>query len=92
MSRQQRAGRVLICILSEWMVVGDTTLIHRTGSFPPLSSRLAMFLTLFKMAIPELFLYFEEEQVRYVDVGLSWVRTLFAKEMWLGNVMRLWGE
>lgn len=57
-----------------------------------MSARLATVLTLFRMAIPELFLYFEDEQVRYQDIVLSWVRTLFAKEMWLGNVMRLWGK
>jgi hypothetical protein len=50
-----------------------------------------MVLTLFRMAQPELFSYFEDEQVRYQDIVLSWVQTLFAKEMWLGNVMRLWG-
>ena len=67
-------------------------MVRKMAILPPISSRLAMFLTLFKMAIPELFLYFEDEQVRYVDIGLSWVRTLFAREMWLGNVLRLWGE
>lgn len=55
-------------------------------------SRIASFLTLFRLAIPELFAYFEDEQVPYLQVAMSWVRTLFAKEMCLGNVLRLWGK
>jgi hypothetical protein len=61
-------------------------------SFPPIPHRLASFLTLFRRAIPELFDYFEDEQVQYVDVAMSWMQTLFSKEMWLENVLRLWGK
>jgi hypothetical protein len=49
-------------------------------------------LTLFRLALPELFSYFEDEQVPYVNVALSWLTTLLAKEMWLGDILRLWGE
>lgn len=62
------------------------------GSFPPLPSRLASLLTLFRLSQPELFSYFEDEQVRYVEVATSWLTTMLAKEMWLGDVLRLWGE
>jgi hypothetical protein len=55
-------------------------------------SRLASLLTLFRLAQPELFEYFEDEQVPYIQVAMSWVRTLLSKEMWLGDVLRLWGE
>ncbi|KAI9639808.1 uncharacterized protein MKK02DRAFT_29781 [Dioszegia hungarica] len=81
-----------MCCLTRPVAVylGFGKLTGRMRSFPPLSSRLAMVLTLFRMAQPELFSYFEDEQVRYQDIVLSWVQTLFAKEMWLGNVMRLW--
>lgn len=60
-------------------------------SFPPLPSRLASLLTLFRLAIPDLHSYFEDEQVPYVQVTLSWLTTLLSREMWLGDVLRLWG-
>jgi hypothetical protein len=62
------------------------------GTFPSLPSRLASLLTLFRLAQPELFAYFEDEQVRYVEIATSWLTTLLSKEMWLGDVLRLWGE
>jgi hypothetical protein len=49
-------------------------------------------LTLFRQSQPELFSYFEDEQVRYVEVATSWLTTMLSKEMWLGDVLRLWGE
>ncbi len=55
-------------------------------------SRLASLLTLFRLAIPELWSYFEDEQVPYLTIAMSWLRTMLAKEMWLSDVLRLWGE
>ena len=65
--------------------------LNEPEGFPPIPHRLATFLTLFRRALPELFDYFEDEQVPYVDVAMSWMQTLFSKEMWLENVLRLWG-
>lgn len=70
----------------------DSLTPHLAVSFPPMPSRLASLLTLFRLAQPELFEYFEDEQVPYIQVAMSWVRTLLSKEMWLGDVLRLWGE
>lgn len=67
-------------------------LTDSVGSFPPLPSRLASLLTLFRLSQPELFSYFEDEQVRYVEVATSWLTTMLAKEMWLGDILRLWGK
>jgi len=49
-------------------------------------------LGLFRMALPELHSYFEDEQVPMVAVAMSWMTTLLSREMWLGDVLRLWGE
>lgn len=69
------------------MIAGQLT----AELFPPLPSRLASLLTLFRLAIPDLHSYFEDEQVPYVEVTLSWLTTLLSREMWLGDVLRLWG-
>jgi hypothetical protein len=63
-----------------------------TDDFPSVPSRLATLLTLFRSALPELHSYFEDEQVPFLEVAVCWLRTLLAREMWLGDVLRLWGE
>ena len=55
-------------------------------------SRLASFLTLFRLAQPELFGYFEDEQVPYLQVGMAWMSSLLARELWLSDLLRLWGD
>lgn len=60
--------------------------------FPPLPSRLGTMLGLFRLALPELHAYFEDEQVPMTQVAMSWMTTLLSREMWLGDVLRLWGE
>ncbi|ODN82099.1 hypothetical protein, variant 3 [Cryptococcus amylolentus CBS 6039] len=80
------------CCLSKpvGVFLGFRALMERLRNFPPLPIRLASFLTLFRQALPELHAYCEDEQVPYVQVALSWMTTLLAKEMWLGDVLRLW--
>lgn len=56
-----------------------------------MSSRLATLLTLFRLAQPELYAYFEDEQVRFIEIAQGWLTTMLSKEMWLGDVLRLWG-
>lgn len=48
-------------------------------------------LGLFRLALPELHAYFEDEQVPMTQVAISWMTTLLSREMWLGDVLRLWG-
>ncbi|WVQ80771.1 hypothetical protein IAT38_002876 [Cryptococcus sp. DSM 104549] len=81
-----------MCCLSKpvGVFLGFQNLMERLRSFPPIPSRLASFLTLFRQALPELHSYCEDEEVPYAQVGLSWMTTLLAKEMWLGDVLRLW--
>ncbi|EIW70629.1 hypothetical protein TREMEDRAFT_29209, partial [Tremella mesenterica DSM 1558] len=64
--------------------------IARLKSFPPLPSRLASLLTLFRLSIPDLFGYFEDEQVNYIQVAMSWLTGMLGREMCLANVLRLW--
>jgi len=54
--------------------------------------RLATLLTLFRLAQPDLYAYFEDEQLRFTDIATGWLSTMLSKEMWLGDVLRLWGE
>ncbi|RXK34924.1 hypothetical protein M231_07829 [Tremella mesenterica] len=64
--------------------------IAKLKSFPPLPSRLASLLTLFRLSIPDLFGYFEDEQVNYIQVAMSWLTGMLGREMCLANVLRLW--
>ncbi|RYF19338.1 MAG: hypothetical protein EOO77_10410, partial [Oxalobacteraceae bacterium] len=41
---------------------------------------------------PELYAYFEDEQLRFMDIATGWLSTMLSKEMWLGDVLRLWGK
>ncbi|WWC70184.1 uncharacterized protein I206_104133 [Kwoniella pini CBS 10737] len=81
-----------VCVLSRpvGIFLGFQNLMNRLKTFPSIPSRLASFLTLFRIALPELHSYCEDEQVPYVQVALSWMTTLLAKEMWLGDILRLW--
>ncbi|WWC62170.1 uncharacterized protein I303_104763 [Kwoniella dejecticola CBS 10117] len=81
-----------VCVLSRpvGIFLGFQKLTNRLKSFPSIPSRLASFLTLFRIALPELHSYCEDEQVPYVQVAMSWMTTLLAKEMWLGDILRLW--
>jgi len=53
--------------------------------------RLASLLTLFRLAQPDLYAYFEDEQLRFMDIATGWLSTMLSQEMWLGDVLRLWG-
>ncbi|WWC94194.1 hypothetical protein V866_001034 [Kwoniella sp. B9012] len=81
-----------ICVLSRpvGVFLGFQKLMKRMKIFPSIPSRLASFLTLFRTSLPELHSYCEDEQVPYIQVAMSWMTTLLAKEMWLSDVLRLW--
>ncbi|WVQ67657.1 uncharacterized protein L199_005860 [Kwoniella botswanensis] len=81
-----------ICVLSRpvGVFLGFQKLMKRMKTFPSIPSRLASFLTLFRISLPELHSYCEDEQVPYIQVAMSWMTTLLAKEMWLSDVLRLW--
>ncbi|WVR09771.1 hypothetical protein IAU60_006847 [Kwoniella sp. DSM 27419] len=81
-----------LCCLSRpvGIFLGFQKLMERLRLWPMIPSRLASFLTLFRIALPELHSYCEDEQVPYVQVAMSWMTTLLGKEMWLGDVLRLW--
>jgi hypothetical protein len=54
--------------------------------------QLSSLLTLFRLAQPELYAYFEDENLRFMEIATGWLSTMLSKEMWLGDVLRLWGE
>ncbi len=58
----------------------------------PLPSRVATFLRLFRTTLPELFTYFEEEEVDVVGFASNWLQDMLANELQLNDLMRLWGE
>ncbi|KAL7421832.1 hypothetical protein Q5752_003603 [Cryptotrichosporon argae] len=80
------------CCLARPVAVfyGFQQLMRKLDAFPPLPSRLGTLLALFRQANPELHAYFEDEQVPLYAVAVSWLTTLLAREMWLGDVLRLW--
>lgn len=57
----------------------------------PLPQRVSAFLTLFRTSLPELYSYFEEEEVDVVGFATSWLRHLLAGELRIDDLLRLWG-
>lgn len=58
----------------------------------PLPARIATFLTLFRTTLPDLYAYFDEEEVDVIGLASAWLRHLLAAEMRIEDLMRLWGE
>ena len=56
----------------------------------PIPQRVATFLTLFRKTLPELYAYFEAEEVDILSVATSWLQHLLAREMQSHDLMRLW--
>lgn len=54
--------------------------------------RISSFLALFRQFLPDLHNYFEEEAVDMRELATTWLQWLFAKEMQIGMLMRLWGK
>jgi hypothetical protein len=55
-----------------------------------IQNRLVNFTTLFRTVLPDLYDYFEEEEVRIQDWAVSWLRFLLAKELPMECLVRLW--
>lgn len=58
----------------------------------PLPLRISSFLSLFRQFLPDLYNYFDEEEVDMREIAGTWLQWLFAKEMQIGMLMRLWGQ
>jgi len=54
------------------------------------SERLAHLTFLFRSMIPDLYTYFEEEEVEFRDWAVSWTKYLFARELPVEKLWRLW--
>ncbi|CAO3638552.1 unnamed protein product [Cunninghamella echinulata] len=55
-----------------------------------IKERVASFMTLFRYVIPDLFSYFEDEEVGSSEWSTSWLQNLLAKEMQLEDLLHLW--
>ncbi|KAK4046161.1 hypothetical protein OIV83_006302 [Microbotryomycetes sp. JL201] len=56
----------------------------------PLSARMSFFLMLFRQFLPDLHAYFEEEAVDMRELASAWLDDLFAREMQIATLMRVW--
>lgn len=56
----------------------------------PLPLRVSTFLTLFRTTLPELYAYFDEEEVDVIGLASAWLRHLLAAEMRIEDLLRLW--
>lgn len=71
----------------------STQMARPRTSFAPtkvLSDRVLHFMTLFRVAIPDLWNYFQEEEVSCLNWVTSWHQFLLSKELNLECVLRLW--
>ncbi|KAJ1796739.1 hypothetical protein LPJ59_003561 [Coemansia sp. RSA 2399] len=55
-----------------------------------INKRVAQFLSYFRTLLPELYNYFEDEELDVSEWASSWLRFLLAKELPTGNVLDLW--
>jgi hypothetical protein len=66
------------------------TMLDEWFEINPLHERVAQFTSLLRVALPDLYNYFEEEEVNIREWATSWQRFLLAKELPLFCVQRLW--
>jgi hypothetical protein len=66
------------------------SMIEKHNAQHPLPSRIATFLMLFRTQLPELYAYFDEEEVDVIGLASAWMRHLLAAEMRIEDLMRLW--
>ncbi|PWO00379.1 hypothetical protein FA09DRAFT_327820 [Tilletiopsis washingtonensis] len=65
-------------------------MIEAHNAIQPLPARVSAFLTLFRTTLPDLYAYFEEEEVDVVGFATAWLRHLLAAEMCIDDLLRLW--
>lgn len=65
-------------------------LMARHSARNPLPRQVATFLTLFRTTLPELYSYFEEEEVDILGFATNWLQHLLAGELRIEDLMRLW--
>eukprot|EP00842_Homolaphlyctis_polyrhiza_P000418 jgi/Hompol1/1377/HPOL_005585-RA len=66
------------------------SLIDEFYSVQDLNQRLANFLVLFRVLLPELYNHFEEEEVNFREWATSWFQYFLSRELPLECVLRLW--
>ncbi|CAG8721216.1 4070_t:CDS:2, partial [Acaulospora morrowiae] len=87
-------GPFVYCIKSESDVyhcfIRLMATLDEHNSTHSINERVANFMTLFREFIPDLYNYFEDEEVDINEWASSWLQFLLAKELQLEDLMRLW--
>ncbi|KAJ1946167.1 hypothetical protein EC988_005597, partial [Linderina pennispora] len=65
-------------------------IIYESALDNNINKRVALFLSYFRTMMPELYNYFEEEDLDVSEWASSWLRYLLAKEMPTRSLLRLW--
>ncbi|KAJ1978168.1 hypothetical protein H4R33_006044 [Dimargaris cristalligena] len=79
-----RESDVFFCFERITAALDEYTLEH------PVNTRVARFITLFRLTLPELFNYFQEEEVDMNEWISSWLLGLLTRELPLDNIISLW--
>ncbi|CAG8495291.1 5610_t:CDS:2, partial [Ambispora leptoticha] len=66
------------------------TILDEYYSTYNINERVANFMTLFRAVLPDLYNYFEEEEVYLNEWATSWLQYLLSRELQLPDLMRLW--
>ncbi|KAJ1660051.1 hypothetical protein IWQ61_000982 [Dispira simplex] len=80
----RRESDIFFCFERIVNLLNDYMLDH------PIHTRVAEFLTLFRRTLPDLFNYFQEEEVDMNEWPSSWLLFLLSRELPLDNTIRLW--
>ncbi|KAJ2757872.1 hypothetical protein H4S06_002967 [Coemansia sp. BCRC 34490] len=65
-------------------------ILYEPGLDASTNKRVAQFLSYFRTLLPELYNYFEDEELDVSEWASSWLRFLLAKELPTANVLGLW--
>ncbi|KAL1922349.1 uncharacterized protein VTP21DRAFT_9888 [Calcarisporiella thermophila] len=74
---------IYYCFEMLMQILSDYSTAH------PINERVASFITLFRTALPDLYMYFDEEEVNDEWIT-NWLQYLLSKELRMENLLRLW--
>ncbi|KAL1914256.1 uncharacterized protein VTP21DRAFT_9070 [Calcarisporiella thermophila] len=80
----QKESEIYYCFEKLMHILNDYSAAHS------INERVANFVTLFRSTIPDLYSYFEEEEVDLNEWVTSWLQYLLSRELQMENLLRLW--
>ncbi|KAJ1961964.1 hypothetical protein GGI12_002943 [Dipsacomyces acuminosporus] len=90
----QLCAPFVITMKDEYDVYGSferlASTLYESSLESNINKRIAQFLSYFRTLMPELYNYFEEEDVDISEWASSWLRYLLAKELPIQSVLQLW--